>query len=227
MRRYMTAALAAAVALLAPAAVSPAAAASYTIGWSGSFGYTMTGFFSFPDALLGSSAINQTNLTALSIQLLENGVSQGTWNYFTDGLAPSMTLNFNFDPSTGKFLIGEMSDAPNGQAWNYQSEGDNCPASGIGFVTGNAGEAACLNGNLVSGVEYEEASSTLTATRETTLTRAPEPGTIGLYLVGLAGLAAVRRRAAAAVGAPLRSVSTRYGRTAGVSSVIPRARAIR
>lgn len=192
--RFRIVALAVAAALLTPAVHAPAAAATFRINWAGSFGYTMTGSFAFDDSLLGSSAINQTALSALSIQVLLNGTLQGAWDYFANGLSPNMTLNFNFNPSASKFLIGDPSDTPNGQAWNYQSEGDNCPASGVGFVSGNAGEGVCFGGNVVSGVTYEEAPSTLTATREISLTRAPEPGTMGLLAAALAGLMAFRRR---------------------------------
>lgn len=47
----------------------------------------MTGMFSYSDALINTGAINGSQIDTLMIDILLNGVSQGTWN-LADGQGP-------------------------------------------------------------------------------------------------------------------------------------------
>ncbi|MDR4485926.1 MAG: hypothetical protein R3B83_00095 [Nitrospirales bacterium] len=82
-------------------------AIGFNVGWTGSGGYSMTGMFSYSDALINTGAINGSQIDTLMIDILLNGVSQGTWN-LADGQGPGASaFNFNFNTTTETFLVGD------------------------------------------------------------------------------------------------------------------------
>ena len=89
LRRFATRA---AVALIAGWIATGANAASYTMSWSGIGGFSMTGSFSFSDALLGSTHVTEADLTAFEIQTFLNGGALNSWDYFNDGLSAGASM---------------------------------------------------------------------------------------------------------------------------------------
>jgi len=161
---------------------TPASAISLNIGWTGANGYTLTGNFSYPDALIGTGRINGSALTSFNIQTFLNGSSLGTWNPSLGG-----TFNFNFDTTTETFFVGGTSGSLNGQIWGINS-------TTVGFVSGSSFQALTSAGAAIDSSFLPVGQSTLTATRAATAT-VPEPGTVGaLALLGLGGLATKRVR---------------------------------
>jgi hypothetical protein len=168
-------------------------AALFGIDWVGNNDWTMTGQFSFADSLLGTGAIDGTQIDSLFIEVFQGGVSQGSWDMLVDGIFE--TLNFNFDTTTEMFLVGGLSSGPEGQRWNVDAF--TCPDPGVGFGSGNNGQVVCVDGSTFGFIPI--ANSTLTATRLDGVAEVPAPGTLLLLGAGLAGLILMRRRRLGAV----------------------------
>lgn len=163
-------------------------AITYDIGWTGASGYTMTGAFSFNDALIGTGPINGSQIDSLVIEVFHNGVSQGIWDLLADGITAG--FNFNFDTTLERFLVGGHADSSSGQRWDTVA----AAASGcktVGFVSGDFRQGLCIGGGFVAASYIETTDSTLTATRRVPV---PEPASIGLFGAGLAGLLLLRRQ---------------------------------
>jgi hypothetical protein len=182
--------LAAAAIALSATASGAAAAAGYTIDWTGSGGYSMTGMFSFADGLLGT-VITGADLDSLMISVFDGGGLIDDWDLFADGPEiPAAVFNFNFDSAAGTFNVGGLSGGPNGQQWNAGS-GSSCTS--VGFASGNAFQGVCVGGSFVGAVPVADA--TLTATPKTPVV--PLPAAAPLLIGALGGLAILRRRRAA------------------------------
>lgn len=162
---------------------TPASAITYSIGWTGTGGYTLSGEFSFDDSLVGTGYIDETHLNALSFSVFLNGVSQGSASLGTfDGTNP---LNFNFDTTTETFLVGGHTSSQFGQAWNFIG-------STVGFASGTNAQLVSVN-NHALGPESQVLlpNSTLVAAQ------VPLPASFALLLGSLFGfglLATTRRR---------------------------------
>ncbi len=164
-------------------------AVGFNIFWTDNGNVTMTGMFSFNDSLTG--IIDETNLDAFSIEVFENGASQGTWTANTAasdfGIDPgALEFNFNFNATTGLFLVGDNSASSEGQQWNG--------AGTIGFISGSAAQQVSYNNTFSQLVPIE--ASTLTATPKST-EPIPEPATFILFgsgMIGIWGYAARRQR---------------------------------
>ena len=63
--------------LAGPAVAIPV---GYDSDWTGASGYTLDGMFSFDDSLLGTGAIDVTDIDTLMIEVFLNNVSQGTFD---------------------------------------------------------------------------------------------------------------------------------------------------
>jgi len=86
-------------------------AIGFTISWTGTGGYTMTGMFSYSDALINTGAIDETQIDTLMIDVLLNGVSQGMWNLADGQGAGADSFNFTFDTTTETFVVGGNSSS--------------------------------------------------------------------------------------------------------------------
>jgi hypothetical protein len=169
------------------AASAAAHAAVYTISWTGSGGYSMTGSMSFSDALLGTGPITASSLTSFSIEGFLGAASVGTWDRFADGLGVGFNFNFNFDTTTEQFLTGGFSASSTGQDWNTTTGGSTCNT--FGFSSGSASQGLCINGSSFVGA-IPISQPTLIATRVSSV---PEPSALALLGVALAGFAFARR----------------------------------
>ena len=174
----------------AGACTGPAHAVAFDVSWTGSAGYSLTGTLVFDDALLGTGAIDESDVTSLSIAGFHNGVTIGTWDWLLDGLSAGASFNFNFNATTETFRTGGAAASPTGQQWNTAI----CASTlAFGFFSGNATQGFCLPDGSMAGM-IPVANSTLLATRRIDIA---EPATLALYLPGLAGLGAghaIRRR---------------------------------
>lgn len=173
--------------LLCVASAGPAGAIAFNISWTGADGYTMTGMFSYDDSLINTGPIDETSVDTLMIEGFLNGGSIGTWDLVADGLSAAANFNFNFDTTTEMFLVGGLAASSSGQQWNVI----NCAShTDMGFFSGSATQGVCHSG--VASGEIPVGQSTLTAIR-----KVPEPATMAILSLGLAGLGFVRRRRAA------------------------------
>ncbi len=174
--------------LIAAAALSVAAlsaqAATYSVMWSGNSGYSLSGEFSFDDSLLNTGRIDETAITALSFDVLLNGVSQGSAELSTFN-PPTAAFNFNFDTTAETFFAGGFSTGLDGQSWNNGG-------SEVGFTSGNVSQGASVGGDFLLG-SIPSNQSTLTATR-IDIAAVPLPASLPLLLVGLGAFGALRMR---------------------------------
>jgi len=174
----------------ASAAPSSAVPISYEFLWTGSSGYTMKGTFGFDTSSGGDARIDETELLSLSISGYLNGTLVGAWTLGVDPYVGAQAFNFNFNPVTELFYVGGHSSSVNGQNWNDDgSSGTSCGDPGLGLNAGSGGQDLCVDGVLVGSIP---ASTPLSAMQS------PEPGTVALFGLGLAGLFIARRKRGAA-----------------------------
>ena len=173
-------------------------AASYHISWKGANKYSMTGMFSYSDALINTGGIDETALNSFMIQGFLNKGSIGSFTADTSqadfGQGPGAgAFNFNFDTTTETFNVGGISSGPAGQQWNVPNTN-----GGFGFFSGNSLQGLHVNGDLINGSAIRIGStvttsgivpSTLAATPIHT-TELPEPSTWVLLVTGLIGFLA-------------------------------------
>jgi hypothetical protein len=186
---------AAMAAMLAAAPLGAGQAATFDFSWTGASGYTMTGSFSFADALLGSTAITEADVTSFTMSVFLNGVSQATWS-LSDVVAQGANFNFNFNPTTGVLPTGGNSASSTGQEWNTPT-GDVGGCSTAGFSSGSLAQGVCVNGAGILDSRIAASASTLTATSANGPAPVPAPAALGLFALGLAGLGLLRQRRAA------------------------------
>jgi hypothetical protein len=92
-------------------------------------------------------------------------------------------MNFHFNTVTGEFAIGGAADSSTGQGWN--SSNATCTlSSSVGFISGPAGRAVCVNGD---SQPYGFSTNPI---------QVPAPATIALLALGLFGMGAAHRKQA-------------------------------
>ena len=131
-------AIAVAAIVMAGSGATQVGAAAYNVKWTGADDWTLTGMFSFDDGLLGSTLVTEADLDVMMIEIFENGASQGTWDYFADGVDAGADMNFNFNALAGKFRTGGVSNSDDGQRWNA--------CGNVGFASGDSHQRACFGG---------------------------------------------------------------------------------
>ena len=179
MRCFRTIIAAVAVAL---AGTVPAVAATFDISWEGSGGYSLAGQFSFSDSLLGTGAIDENDIDALSFTVFLSGIAQGSVSCPPSTCGSS--FNFNFDTTSLQFLTVGNSASSDGQLWNYLT-------SPVGFGSGSFFEGVTIGSSPIDESRISSSESTLTATA---VTAVPLPAGLPLLLAGIAGLAGLRMR---------------------------------
>ncbi len=166
------------VGLIAAVGTAQAGIITMNVDWQGPNGYTMDGTFSYSDALSGP--ITGGQLSSLVINGFHNGSPIGSWD-LANGFS-GFNFNFNFNATSLLFAQGGLSSGPDGQNWDVTTGGNTCPAPGLGFSSGSAGQALCANGSFVND-SFQDQVFNLTASP---VSGVPEPAS-GV-LVGLAAL---------------------------------------
>jgi len=128
-------------------AAQPAVAAKFHFCWIGGAGYTMRGIIEFPDALLNTGIITQTQVTNFAIFGYHDGIPVGAWRLAD--LTPTTTWEMYFDTDTLAFPVGGSSFQRSYQAWNANGTVDNCGAGGFGFNGGNLWQDVCIDNTYV------------------------------------------------------------------------------
>ncbi|MBF9031315.1 hypothetical protein HKCCE3408_13005 [Rhodobacterales bacterium HKCCE3408] len=144
---------------LLPAALSvlaltqPADAARFAFCWIGNSGYTMEGVIEFPDELVGTGIINETDVTHFAITGLLDGVPVGFWSL--DMLTPETTWELYFDTVKLEFPTGGSSFQNSYQAWNANGRVDDCGPGGFGFNGGNLYQDVCIDNTWITDSSIE------------------------------------------------------------------------
>ncbi|WP_051303421.1 hypothetical protein [Psychromonas aquimarina] len=138
-------------------------AVEFDISWKGASGYSMKGYFSYDDSLIGTGAIGAAHLDTFYIDVLHNGLSIGTWDFVLDGLNRTAFV-FNFDTNTEKFNLGGKVFSSKGQYWNMA--GTKC--NGAGFQSSPSFQLVCANGAWITDSLTRVSESALVATRTIT-----------------------------------------------------------
>jgi hypothetical protein len=139
--------------LVSTLAISPPVhALSYTIGWTGTSGYSLDGSFSFPDILANTGPITFASLTSFTFTTRLNGVALKTG---------TTANNFNFNTTTQTFAVGGLSNSSTGQEWGSIVNGD-IFGNGAGFASGGNAQAIFDNGQPLGIIGIPP--NTLTAT---------------------------------------------------------------
>jgi hypothetical protein len=162
--------------------VEAAQAISFNISWTGANGYNLTGMFGYNDSLIGTGPITGGQLDFFMMEVFQNTTSLGTWQPSQGG-----TFNFNFNTTTGQFLVGGLSSSTTGQLW-----GTSGPS--VSFASGSSAQAVG-NPNLIFSSSISTALSTLTATVKQPIS-VPEPSSsLAILVAGTAvGFGAFSKR---------------------------------
>jgi hypothetical protein len=162
--------------------VEAAQAISFNISWTGANGYNLTGMFGYNDSLIGTGPITGGQLDFFMMEVFQNTTSLGTWQPSQGG-----TFNFNFNTTTGQFLVGGLSDSTTGQEWGLSGPS-------VGFGSGSNAQAVG-NPSTISSSIILTAQSTLTATVKQPIS-VPEPSSsLAILVAGTAvGFGAFSKR---------------------------------
>ena len=162
--------------------VEAAQAISFNISWTGANGYKLTGMFGYNDSLIGTGPITGGQLDFFMMEVFQNTTSLGTWQPSQGG-----DFNFNFNTTTGQFLVGGSSDSTTGQVWGLSGPS-------VSFASGNSGQVVG-NPSFIFDSFILVAQSTLTATVQQPIP-IPEPSSsLAILVAGTAvGFGAFSKR---------------------------------
>ena len=138
--------------------------------------------FGYNDSLIGTGPITGGQLDFFMMEVFQNTTSLGTWQPSQGG-----TFNFNFNTTTGQFLVGGLSGSTTGQVWGLSGPS-------VGFASGNNGQSVG-NPNPIFSSFIPIAQSTLTATVKQPIS-VPEPSSsLAILVAGTAvGFGAFSKR---------------------------------
>lgn len=126
---------------------APAEAARFQFCWIGGAGYTMEGIIEFPDALLGTGIINETQVTEFRIYGFHNGMPVGSWTL--DQRTAQTTWTLSFDTTKLEFPTGGERLLNRYQAWNANGAVNDCGENGFGFNAGNWAQDVCIDNTYI------------------------------------------------------------------------------
>ena len=136
-----------ALAFIAAVFAAPAQAVTLNFCWLGAGGYSMTGSFSFPDALMARDMITERDVTAFQITGYNRLVPIGSWSLADR--ERGTTWHLRFDPQSMTFPTGGDFGSNASQGWNANGAVSNCGQRGFGFNSGNYSQDVCLFGTWV------------------------------------------------------------------------------
>jgi len=156
--------------------ITNATIVSYNFTWSGDNNLSMVGMFTGED-LNSDNILRDTEITSLMFEGFNNGSSLG-FTTSPQALSNGVTgmFNVNFDLITQTFLDGH-SITGDGQLWNVDG-------SGLGFFDGDSSAGFRFDGSNILTNTSNPQSYTATLKSSTI----PEPVSLALLLIGIAGL---------------------------------------
>ena len=158
--------------------------------WEGADEATLSGYFSYNSSLSGM--IEETDLDEFEMRLYLSGFLVDTWN-MTEGTGAFSPFNFNYNSDTRSFAYGgEYTSDPFHISWGDDE---------FAFVGGSVANGPVLYGFATFDPNFPldpvfDAYGRSVEDADQFSVSVPVPGSVALLGLGLAGLAATRRRKA-------------------------------
>ena len=150
---------------------------TYDLNWTGTAGSTMAGMFTFDDSSVTDGFVRDRDGELLSLMISTSDFGGLSWTWDGNSSDP---FNFNFDALNELFPVSGATGSPEAQSWN---------GVGVGLGLGVEGTSG-RSGLLIDG-SFVEGTSSFTVSERAAV---PEPGTLALIGISLAGIGFARRR---------------------------------